>query len=1002
MDENASSNPMTQDSPEEVFVKPSLEHTGVPLETRQDQDGAGSVTDGVEDGRVDRGAHVNASLIEKYWEEVIASQVDSVLPPPPTPLVLSTSDSSMSTQTTQTELSLQSCVALHQSGNHPQNWTDSHDKFRILLIFANPTNTHPLRLQAEEKAIREALQRGECRENIHVDVLLACTVDDLARQLMSTAYELIHFSGHADRSASLFRHTMKALHTSHDADLNSLKSPEVSKQVEEAVEVMARRFESSLLSSTIHSPSINHNSSHGKPHCLHYSPVHPITPGSNVVHRDSTRKHGPDNITVTSTHHRNRVEKDICHHTNDDSGTAVPSSTQQVSDMVTVGRIITPASVARHCRVREVEVATGAGCDRAVDCTGFNTQPIIPFGSVKIDPKIMLDEKGNQHHNFEHELHIPKLQVRSRTDPSKLIHIEYRRKYNYQDIMDLGIGSLAFETESHDTSSGISFVSPPSLASLIAQHCGSSLQCVLLNVCGGHIQADVLSSIVPYTVCFTGKVADKESLAFSRGFYDSIAMGQSVLDAFRAGSGRMDLHKLSPGVPDRFSSLPPLLTLLKNQRLADEAFRLALIKQQQRLKLEQQKDQVTPLDSYHADLEAKNQKLAQENQELRSLVSYGMDLMKSKCEQLESMRMALEFVSKAAGMGGNIPANKKLGYIGKYDSGSSCLPADNRNSKTKPGTSAKKKFLNVKSSGYGRVRSAKNNGKETEPNFIKRNKMILKNKSKKKEEKKSEELEEKSVGLLPTRTESSISQKRYMTATSTFSSINSSLEKSVSHGTVKKNEIITPDNRKHQQKQKTPAGSAHNSPARKKMGTCHQHHPSEKESNQSTPFAPYGPVPTLAPSPPDPVAVKMSVVTCASNARSRAESNPLPPSPSRHKKSHCMNHTISSSTPASSPQRITQKGFSTTIALAKPKSWAKFYNSDTEGTNDERNQSSDEMVEANKSDPSQGQRKAEVTRKRSSTASSEGWRNFLKERRAERKPSSSFASSVPRFDSTLP
>jgi hypothetical protein len=74
----------------------------------------------------------------------------------------------------------------------------------VLLVLANPAGTETLRLQEEERAIREAIQLSKFRDSISVKALPAATVDDLRRELLHNEYEILHFSGHGDRHSLLF------------------------------------------------------------------------------------------------------------------------------------------------------------------------------------------------------------------------------------------------------------------------------------------------------------------------------------------------------------------------------------------------------------------------------------------------------------------------------------------------------------------------------------------------------------------------------------------------------------------------------------------------------------------------------------------------------------------------------------------------------------------------------------------------------------------------------
>jgi hypothetical protein len=69
-------------------------------------------------------------------------------------------------------------------------------RVRLLLVFANPKGTSAIRLQDEQRAIRDAISRSKAKNNIHVDVLPATRVDDLRRALLAKEYDIVHFSGH--------------------------------------------------------------------------------------------------------------------------------------------------------------------------------------------------------------------------------------------------------------------------------------------------------------------------------------------------------------------------------------------------------------------------------------------------------------------------------------------------------------------------------------------------------------------------------------------------------------------------------------------------------------------------------------------------------------------------------------------------------------------------------------------------------------------------------------
>jgi hypothetical protein len=66
----------------------------------------------------------------------------------------------------------------------------------ILIVSAGPIDQDSLRLGAEMKDIRHALQRSKSREEWKIECHTAATVDDLRRALLDYRPAILHFSGH--------------------------------------------------------------------------------------------------------------------------------------------------------------------------------------------------------------------------------------------------------------------------------------------------------------------------------------------------------------------------------------------------------------------------------------------------------------------------------------------------------------------------------------------------------------------------------------------------------------------------------------------------------------------------------------------------------------------------------------------------------------------------------------------------------------------------------------
>ncbi len=74
-------------------------------------------------------------------------------------------------------------------------------KLHVLFVCASPKGATPLRVNAELRAINEAVGRSRRSDDIQVTALPASTPDDLRRALLSAHYEIVHFAGHGSSDA---------------------------------------------------------------------------------------------------------------------------------------------------------------------------------------------------------------------------------------------------------------------------------------------------------------------------------------------------------------------------------------------------------------------------------------------------------------------------------------------------------------------------------------------------------------------------------------------------------------------------------------------------------------------------------------------------------------------------------------------------------------------------------------------------------------------------------
>jgi CHAT domain len=76
---------------------------------------------------------------------------------------------------------------------------------------------------------------------------------------------------------------------------------------------------------------------------------------------------------------------------------------------------------------------------------------------------------------------------------------------------------------------------------------GRSVDCVLVNACDTELLARELSVVVPYAIGMRQPVRDKSSIRFSAGFYQALAAGKSIEEAFQLG---VIMLKMTPSGSD--------------------------------------------------------------------------------------------------------------------------------------------------------------------------------------------------------------------------------------------------------------------------------------------------------------------------------------------------------------------------------------------------------------------------------------------------------------------
>lgn len=118
---------------------------------------------------------------------------------------------------------------------------------------------------------------------------------------------------------------------------------------------------------------------------------------------------------------------------------------------------------------------------------------------------------------------------------------------SYPAIMLEELPSLLIDTKpeilhfsGHGTKEGLIFensqglTKPIKIAALkgILEETGESIICFCINACNSSTIAKKLSYLFPYLISFPGKLADKNSIIFSKCFYELLALGQNIKTAF--------------------------------------------------------------------------------------------------------------------------------------------------------------------------------------------------------------------------------------------------------------------------------------------------------------------------------------------------------------------------------------------------------------------------------------------------------------------------------------
>lgn len=98
-------------------------------------------------------------------------------------------------------------------------------------------------------------------------------------------------------------------------------------------------------------------------------------------------------------------------------------------------------------------------------------------------------------------------------------------------------GELLFQRDGDSAAVPI----PPSTLARVFKQLRDRIQCVVLNACYSELQAAAIAESIPCVIGMSRDVPDATAIAFAAGFYEALAFGKSVAEAFELGRIQVDL-----------------------------------------------------------------------------------------------------------------------------------------------------------------------------------------------------------------------------------------------------------------------------------------------------------------------------------------------------------------------------------------------------------------------------------------------------------------------------
>lgn len=131
------------------------------------------------------------------------------------------------------------------------------------------------------------------------------------------------------------------------------------------------------------------------------------------------------------------------------------------------------------------------------------------------------------------------IKIDSAVCPQDLQKLFYEHKPRIVHFCGHGMGDQGLVLE--DGEGKETLVSTLALSNLFKEF-SDKVECVLLNACYSEQQADVIAQHINYAIGMSQAIRDDAAIIFARGFYQALAYGKSIPDAFESGRTAIELQ----------------------------------------------------------------------------------------------------------------------------------------------------------------------------------------------------------------------------------------------------------------------------------------------------------------------------------------------------------------------------------------------------------------------------------------------------------------------------